>query len=894
MAVVRAHSGMQLVEASGKFRVIGDFVDHGSSKQHSVQALAWSSLSRLFSVGLDGAVLEWDVEGLRVRRQVDTHGGGAAWCCAVSKDGRLLAVGCENGSVHVFELIKVEGKETLVWKMNADVQLGDRVLAVSWSPCGTALAAASSTGAISYLDLAANKPRHRITVEPTTVRDEKNNRQKKDTIVWALAFTVGSDASVELWSADASGRLCCWSMATGTLIQAFPISTADLFCLQPYASSVIYAAGAEQKVFEMRRTEASGQWFLAGAARSHSHDIRSMTLCKDRLVTGSQDTTLVRWNAGQVAHEKTGRRFTAAPSASQCKLVESGDGIKHYLWANEGRSLRVWDVSSTDLSVVPRQLLHLRMASTQAIASFDVSPLGWLACRLVGGSVKIYRYAFIMKDGEMDVDLDEVKVSAGILSQVQAVRLDGSKLYCSVSQHQSWAVLKTFNLSGDILDEPTESLELPVKTVQDIATVNGIVAMRSNLQLVIMNPSLNKKSVSTLPLISALSTRLVVCIRAIIVVPGRELAHQVSAVMEPLCRAAGLHLGVVVGQTSLAGEQKKLLSASMGHSNVDILIATPGRLVDHLQQTAGFTLQHLEWLVLDEADRLLDQNFQDWLALVLKSTNGSTTECPLDTIGTLRPNQAPLESLCGLQCWSTPLRKLLFSATLTRNPAKLAQLHLLSPKFLSIASDGGSKYAVPDELTEFMLVAEDGEKVHALVHLLESKAVSRALCFTKSVEATNKLAALLQSVLPMSAERICSFSSDLQASQRQDLLQRFNAGALDVLVCSDGAARGLDLERVDTVISYDTPVHVKTYIHRVGRTARAGNRGSAYSLLESREAHHFKQMLAAGRSGKAAVQKVKLRPTDLEPIRIRVEEALSDLQADQLHQTVMQHFNINT
>lgn len=406
----------------------------------------------------------------------------------------------------------------------------------------------------------------------------------------------------------------------------------------------------------------------------------------------------------------------------------------------------------------------------------------------------------------------------------------------------------------------------------------------------------------TLPIIKGLSSRLVVRLRALIVVPGRELAQQVASVVEPFALAAGLNVAAVYGQTSMVAEQKKLVTSLDnllgGSSNIDILIATPGRLVDHLQSTAGFTLQHLEWLVLDEADRLLDQNFQDWLPRVLQACKSESLVLPTessqhDAIG-LRENQAPKDSLYALNCWATPLRKMLFSATLTKNPAKLAQLHLCQPIYLSVSTDS-TKYTVPDDLEEFMIVAEDGEKVLSLLHLLESDGVTRALCFTKSVEATEKLSILLKSCLTAKADRIAAFSSDLFAGKRTEILESFNNGQIDLLICSDGAARGLDLQAVAAVISYDVPVHCKTYIHRVGRTARAGQSGKAYAILESREAHHFKQMLAQGRSGKRAVIKMKLKQSELESFRPLLDSAMAQIHEsnDRLTSTILGHFNRN-
>lgn len=129
----------------------------------------------------------------------------------------------------------------------------------------------------------------------------------------------------------------------------------------------------------------------------------------------------------------------------------------------------------------------------------------------------------------------------------------------------------------------------------------------------------------------------------------------------------------------------------------------------------------------------------------------------------------------------------------------------------------------------------------------------------------------------MMEERIQAFSGELLPARRAELLDHFNEGAIDLLICSDGAARGLDLQQVQAVINYDIPIHVKTYIHRVGRTARAGQSGLAYSIMESKEAHHFKQMMTEGRSGKP-IKKLKLKADDLESCIKTVDQALEALQ----------------
>jgi ATP-dependent RNA helicase DDX51/DBP6 len=384
-----------------------------------------------------------------------------------------------------------------------------------------------------------------------------------------------------------------------------------------------------------------------------------------------------------------------------------------------------------------------------------------------------------------------------------------------------------------------------------------------------------------LPIIQSLHSRRVVRLRALIVVPGRELAAQVLSVMEPLATVLGLTVGVAVGQTSFSAEQRRIIDGE--DSRVDILVATPGRLIDHLD--SGLSLKHLQWLVLDEADRLLEDVGQDvsWLPLVFAKAYDTSKS---KAVSFRRPEDCPANSTF----WVTPLRKMLFSATLTRNPAKLASLDLHRPIYICVADnvdnddddgDGDadtlerkSRYQTPAELAEFMHVCEEDRKPVALVYLLEHVNITRSLCFTRSVEATDKLCRLLLQCT--TAKKIASFSGDLSSIDRAKVLDRFNAGEIDLLICSDAAARGLDLADVGCVINYDAPKHAKTYIHRVGRTARAGKKGTAYTLLAIREAHHFKEML--GKAGKSKLPSLKIPKTALSSIIPVFEEALQSFR----------------
>jgi ATP-dependent RNA helicase DDX51/DBP6 len=383
-----------------------------------------------------------------------------------------------------------------------------------------------------------------------------------------------------------------------------------------------------------------------------------------------------------------------------------------------------------------------------------------------------------------------------------------------------------------------------------------------------------------------------------------------------------------------------------GQSAIDILVCTPGRLVDHLDNTKGFTLQHLRFLVVDEADRLLNQSYHNWIGRVIDAASEASvnawheieargdnrlapviSETQLDNDNYFRSSQVVVQEpitwrrggtagdssdfdanansyFCpaSLACRPVQLRKFLVSATLTRDPQKLAALRLVNPKHFDVhqlnmmassAAATGSdpnkskqqqrkhQFSVPVELEEFMVECTAEQKPIVLLSLLleqwqKSKSKFMPLghvesnntyenrrqhnnvivVFTASVDSTHRLARLLQLIWPSCSKLqevggggnndeyvgsssllgdVVEFSSALSQAERSALIQRCNENSsnnnsssgsssshISVVVCSDSMARGMDIEKCGTVINYDVPTLVKTYLHRVGRTARYG------------------------------------------------------------------------
>lgn len=237
-------------------------------------------------------------------------------------------------------------------------------------------------------------------------------------------------------------------------------------------------------------------------------------------------------------------------------------------------------------------------------------------------------------------------------------------------------------------------------------------------------------------------------------------------------------------------------------------------------------------------------------------------------------------------------QKLLFSATLTRDPAKVAALDLSSPQYYVVQSTSnplsatavGSSFALPSELTERMLILPPALKPLNLIHLLHAPQFNAtpALVFTKSVEAATRLVKLLEffeDAFIGGNKRVTvrGYTRDMAPAERKRLLKDFSNGKVDVIVCSDLVARGMDLPQVAHAISYDTPLDMTKYVHRAGRTARAGREGTAWTLVEKQEALHFKGMLK-GAGHEAAVKKVKVKEDELEGYKESYDIAMKRLR----------------
>lgn len=461
-----------------------------------------------------------------------------------------------------------------------------------------------------------------------------------------------------------------------------------------------------------------------------------------------------------------------------------------------------------------------------------------------------------------------------------------------------------------------------------------------------------------LPMIEAFRGKPAVRLRGLIVVPTRELVSQVKETLDLCGGGSRLKIGTAVGSKPLKEEQALIIQKGQRYdpegykaeqeteidedeelmdwdfekrfgprddfevlynhvieytSKVDILICTPGRLVDHIQSTIGFTLENVRWLVIDEADRLLDESFQQWIDIIIPRLEYLPPLDPIqerisNTFHTLRRRD---------------IRKIVLSATMTRDVSKLTALKLRQPRLVVLEGqqfqegthngsevvdlEAGERVELPATLHEIGLkVTNSNDKPLYLIRILDTgpdpvpekvpkspasesesstsssdsdnsppsspastpnkKVKSLAtipsdrthgtLIFTKTNEHATRLARLLSLIRPDWSPQIDTLTK-LSSKPGRKTLDSFRKGKLSFLIASDRASRGLDIPCLAHVINYDMPSSLTSYIHRVGRTARAGREGKATTLIADNEARWFWNEIARAENvGRGAGKKV--------------------------------------
>lgn len=281
--------------------------------------------------------------------------------------------------------------------------------------------------------------------------------------------------------------------------------------------------------------------------------------------------------------------------------------------------------------------------------------------------------------------------------------------------------------------------------------------------------------------------------RGLVLLPTRELALQVDTALHAIGKPLGLKTAVLIGGQSF-GPQKSALSR-----NPHIIIATPGRLIDHLAQNT-LTLERVNTLVLDEADRMLDMGFKP----------------QIDRILYMVPKNR---------------QTMLFSATLPYEVMAIATANMLQPVRIEVAPSG----TVADRVTQEIFIVEKAAKPDLLNVLLKEHRGS-TLIFTRTKFGAKRITRALKALGESAAE----IHSNRSLSQRKNALEGFRSGRYRVLIATDIASRGLDIKDIETVINYDLPSQAQDYVHRIGRTGRAGMTGHAISFAMPEERNEIR------------------------------------------------------
>ena len=473
-----------------------------------------------------------------------------------------------------------------------------------------------------------------------------------------------------------------------------------------------------------------------------------------------------------------------------------------------------------------------------------------------------------------------------------------------------------------------------------------------------------------LPMVERLRNKPVTRLRGLIVVPTRELVNQVKGSLEACSSGSGLKIGTAVGSKTLREEQALLIKEEQKYdpqgykqalrnqmndaedymnwddsfdetyetcdsdetdeedeslvdyvtehnSRIDILICTPGRLVDHMKSTKGFTLDHVQWLVVDEADRLLDESFQQWVDIVVPALERKADP---DAVA------KKLEKLLHIH-EPREVQKIILSATMTKDISKLLALKLRRPR-LVVLENAQNREAIADHQSSASIALQSNidlpitlkeatlpirkaeEKPLYLIKLLSdgldlpsnedskprglilngqsttgdtssssesdsdsststsgsssnSNSVAEnadlkrkevppsthgVLIFTNNNENALRLARLLVLLRPYWAKHINSLTKSTATSAGRKALAAFRRRKLSVLIASDRASRGLDIENLAHVVNYDMPSSLTSYVHRIGRTARAGKPGKATTLVAHHEGRWFANEIAKSSS----------------------------------------------
>ncbi|TKR88526.1 hypothetical protein L596_012754 [Steinernema carpocapsae] len=454
------------------------------------------------------------------------------------------------------------------------------------------------------------------------------------------------------------------------------------------------------------------------------------------------------------------------------------------------------------------------------------------------------------------------------LAQIKAITGLHEDLLNVVRQHiPSWFPVQTAVL-------PTllrETYRIPVLPPRDIA---------------ISAPTGSGKTLCfVLPILNSLKNNVVSRrhLHALIVVPVQGLAQQIE---KEFCKynSGGANVVLLCGSREYSYERRLLFGDKNSKmASVNVIIATPGRLVDHLMDVNdghSIDLTHLRYLVVDEADRMTQMARLEWLNLVERRANASTQLASIADATILGKNRA--------------LQKILVSATLSKDVERLHMWKLRQPRLfranIKVASEikrSGEDLdeiegavALPSQLIQKVVICKQQMKPLILYDYIRKREDwKKVLVFANQKMASFRLSVLLKSLFSDSSA-VEEFSSNLYGSRKRKTINRFIQGRTRVLICSDAVSRGIDLEFVDCVVNYDKPHDERLFIHRAGRTARAGRKGELISLFTKDERMEMRKLLTKANCWRD-VEECKACDNDLEELKDDYRKALGELKKAQ-------------
>ncbi|KAI7904778.1 P-loop containing nucleoside triphosphate hydrolase protein [Cokeromyces recurvatus] len=313
---------------------------------------------------------------------------------------------------------------------------------------------------------------------------------------------------------------------------------------------------------------------------------------------------------------------------------------------------------------------------------------------------------------------------------------------------------------------------------------------------------------------------------ALIISPTRELAVQIFEVLKKIGRTHTFSAGLIIGGKEFKVEQERI-------ARMNILVCTPGRLLQHMDQSVGFSCDNLQVLVLDEADRIMDMGFQNTMNAIIEN---------------LPPQR----------------QTLMFSATQTRSVKDLARLSLRDPEYVAVHEK--AEHSTPKTLSQHYVVTELPKKLDVLYSFIKTHLKSKTIVFLSSCKQTRFVFESFCKLQP--GVPIMHLHGKQKQTKRVDIFRKFTSSQHAVLLCTDIAARGLDFPAVDWVVQLDCPEDADTYIHRVGRTARFDADGHALLILVPSEVEGMTEELKKKR---VPIEEIKIRNNKQQTIQKQLQ-----------------------